>query len=363
MSEKLTDKVSFDYIRYANCWEDAEIMLEGLNPEKGNKILSIGSAGDNSFSLLINDPEMVVAIDVNPVQLHLIELKKACIKIFERENTLQFLGFKDCAYRTKLFTELESELKPDSLNYWKKNTEQLKAGIISQGKFEKYFIFFSKRILPMIHTKRKTTALLSIKSEEEQEIFYNNKWNTWRWHLLFKIFFSEYVMGKYGRDPEFVKEVKITVSEYIFNKAEKHLKRTQAQHNFILRFNLTGSFGNLLPHYLQPGNYEKIKSNIHKLQIREGYAEDAFKEFGNFDLMNLSNIFEYMNKEVFTETSLNLLKGLNEGGRMAYWNLMVPRRISAIFPDKAEYKKEISQQLSERDQGFFYNQFIVDEKL
>jgi S-adenosylmethionine-diacylglycerol 3-amino-3-carboxypropyl transferase len=363
MGEKLTDKVSFDLIRYANCWEDADILLEGLSPKAGSKILSIASAGDNSFSLLITGPEMVVAVDVNKVQLHLCELKRACIKIFDRALTLQFLGFMECRNRLQLFEELKKELPVETLKYWGKNLQQLKAGIIHQGKFEKYFIIFSKSMLPLIHSPGKSMELFRKKDQEEQKKFYDERWNTWRWRLLFKIFFSRYVMGKLGRDPEFLKEVKVKVSDYIFNKAEKQLKSTAAQENFILRFNLTGSFGDLLPHYLQEGNYEKIKSNIGKLHIREGYAEDVIMEFGSFDCMNLSNIFEYMHKDIFYKTVGQLLKGLNKGGRLAYWNLMVPRRISGVFPEVMQYKKELSLDLSERDKGFFYNQFIVDEKL
>ena len=94
MSEQdLTQLVNFGIIRYANCWEDADILLEGLSPAKGSKILSIGSAGDNSFSLLTTDPEIVVAVDVNEIQLFLIELKRACFLNLEREETLAFLGF------------------------------------------------------------------------------------------------------------------------------------------------------------------------------------------------------------------------------------------------------------------------------
>ena len=363
MSAKLTDKVSFGFIRYANCWEDADILLEGLSPKPGDKILSIASAGDNSFSLLLNDPQLVVAVDVNKIQLYLVELKRSCIKNFDREQTLQFLGFRECATRIEMFNSIKPGLSAEALQYWELRSESIKKGIILDGKFERYFITFSRRIMPWIHSRKTTEELLRTKPEPEQQRYYTSKWNSWRWKMLFRIFFSKYVMGKYGRDPEFLKEVKVSVPDYIFKKAGKHLRSKAAQENFILRFNLTGNFGNLLPHYLLPGNYEKIKSNLSRLVIKEGYAEDAIREHGKFDRMNLSNIFEYMNKDLFIKTANDLLNGLNDKGRMAYWNLMVPRRISGLLPERAQYLKELSLELSERDKGFFYNQFIVDEKI
>ena len=77
VTKSLTEAVSFEFIRYANCWEDAELLLSTLGSREGQRILSVGSAGDNSLSLLTTQPEQIVAVDVSQVQLYLIELKKA----------------------------------------------------------------------------------------------------------------------------------------------------------------------------------------------------------------------------------------------------------------------------------------------
>ena len=52
MAESIERRASFDLIRYANCWEDADVLLDALQPKPGDRILSIASAGDNSLSLL-----------------------------------------------------------------------------------------------------------------------------------------------------------------------------------------------------------------------------------------------------------------------------------------------------------------------
>lgn len=50
--KKIEERVRFDAIRYANCWEDADILMTALEPAAGKRILSIASAGDNSLALL-----------------------------------------------------------------------------------------------------------------------------------------------------------------------------------------------------------------------------------------------------------------------------------------------------------------------
>ncbi|MEW6468330.1 MAG: DUF3419 family protein [Bacteroidota bacterium] len=362
MAKDLTQRVDFGIIRYANCWEDADILLEGLSPGPGSSILSVGSAGDNSFSLLARNPDLVVAVDVNKTQLYLVELKKAAFMELSYEELLAFLGFSASAKREELYHRIKTGLSPASRSYWDKNLIQVRQGVIFAGKFERYFQTFSRKILPWIHSGSTVRLLFSEKTEAGQNEFYRSTWNSWQWKLLFRIFFSRYVMGKYGRDPEFLKEVNFSVADFIYRKAEKQLCSVRAQHNFILRFNLTGDFGGLLPHYVRGENFEAIRSRIGRLHILEGYAEDAVRKYGPFHGMNLSNIFEYMSRDLFRNTAEELLNGSVAGGRLAYWNLMVPRRISALVPEKAEYLQSLSASLSEIDKGFFYDQFIIDRK-
>src|SRR5690606_13072785 len=125
-----------------------------------------------------------------------------------------------------------------------------------------------------------------------------------------------------------------------------HLKKIQAQQNPFLRYSLTGNFGTLLPHYLQPEPFAKVKANIGCLEIRRGYAGQVAAGYGRFDGMNLSNIFEYMDRRQFSTAAEELLPHLAGGGRMAYWNLMVPRRISQDFPHSVRYLDSLSEKLS-----------------
>ena len=59
----------FSLIRYAQCWEDADVLLAALDPSPGAVCLSIASAGDNTLALLARSPARVVAVDLNTAQL------------------------------------------------------------------------------------------------------------------------------------------------------------------------------------------------------------------------------------------------------------------------------------------------------
>lgn len=356
---KLTN-IRHDYLRYANVWEDAALLLQGLSPKPGDRHLSIASAGDNALMLLTTDPERVVAVDINAPQLHLCELKREAIRLLHREDYLGFAGFKPMTGRLAIFERIAPNLSGPAREYWRHHPEDLEKGFIYGGKFERYFRLFAHWILPLIHTRKTTAQLMAPKTAEAQASFYAASWNTWRWRLLFRIFFSKYVMGQAGRDPAFLNEVKVPVSDYIFEKAARHLRSTLAQRNHILRFNLTGRFGDVLPDYVQEAHYDKIKNNLDRLHLHLGFAESAMEKWGRFDCFNLSNIFEYMDEATFGVVAGQLVAGANPGARLAYWNLMVPRNLADLFPGQLANDQLIEASSAEQDRGFFYNKFIVN---
>ena len=55
------------------------------------------------------------------------------------------------------------------------------------------------RVLPLVHSRPMVERLLQGGTRPEREEFYHNKWDTWRWQLMFRIFFSRFVMGRMGR--------------------------------------------------------------------------------------------------------------------------------------------------------------------
>lgn len=357
---ELNQRTNFDIIRYANCWEDADVLLKALQLKPGSAVLSIASAGDNTFSILSTDPEIVMAADLSEIQLYLLELKRAAMQVMEREEFMAFIGITPSKKRLQNFDLIKNQMPSNCAAYWELNRKIIEDGLIYGGKFENYFKFFRTWLLPLVHSKKVRLELFEDKDSALHEAFYKNTWNNFRWRLLFRIFFSRKVMGKYGRDPEFLKEVNVPVHEYIFQKAEKHLISNRSQKNYFLRMILLGEFGALLPHYLREENYNKIRQNLNRIKTFKGYAEQALPAMPAVDGCNLSNIFEYMPIDKFREITQTIANDTPAGCRIAYWNLMVPRRLSAILPEKYEYDPSLSTQLTAEDYGFFYNGIHLD---
>lgn len=111
-----------EYI-YAFTWEDARVdeRILKLGPE--DKVLAITSAGDNIISYLAQSPARVHAVDLNPTQNHLLELKAASYTALPYEDFWKLFGEgKHSQFRELLITKLSPHLSGRAFQYWLKNT-------------------------------------------------------------------------------------------------------------------------------------------------------------------------------------------------------------------------------------------------
>lgn len=359
----IENRARFDIIRYASCWEDADVLLKALNVKEGGAYLSIASAGDNSLSLLSKNPSLVLAIDINLAQLACVEIRKIAFQKLSYDELLVFLGVNEGNHRSELYRRLAGDLSQEAKSFWDQHVDLINNGIIHIGKFENYFSLFRNRILPLIHRKKKVERLLSIHDAAERTVFYNTAWNTFRWKLLFKIFFSRRMMGKLGRDPEFFKYVETDVASRIFKRAEYALTVLPTDANPYLEYILMGNFKNALPFYLRRENFGAIHRNIDRLVIFKGNLREALQreEKTRFDGFNLSDIFEYMSYNQYEEELRNILDHTNPGARLVYWNMLADRTYINGLEKKMRFLDKEAAELFKQDKAFFYKSLIVGE--
>ena len=361
-STEAADRADFSFIRYAQCWEDADILLEALDVREGDTCLSIASAGENSLSLLARGPARVIAVDLNPAQLACLALRVAAYRTLEHEELLQLVGSRECADRQSLYRRCRAVLDGDARAFWDAHPELIRAGIGSAGKFERYFAIFRNRVIPWIHSRRRVDKLLAGGTLDERRRFYAADWNNVRWRLLFRLFFSRLVMGWMGRDPAFFRYVEGSVAERILARARHALTELDPASNPYLQWILTGRHTTALPHALRRENFDAIRDNLDRLEWRCVSIEQLLtSEPGlRVDCFNLSDIFEYMSDDSFHQLLATLAGRAREGARFAYWNMLVPRSRPPELAHVLAARPELSERLHLQDKAFFYSRFVVE---
>ena len=358
----IEERVSFELVRYANCWEDADVLCEALRPTPGARILSIASAGDNSLALIAEGAE-VVAADLSRAQLACLELRCAAFRHLEYEELLAFLGVRPSTDRLRTFKALAGDLSPKSRTYWNARQVEVETGIIYAGKFESYLKLFRTKILPFVHSHRTIQEVFEKKDLVNRRRFFKEKWNTLRWRLLCRVFFSRFVMGRVGRDPEFFRYVEDPVAGRVLARAEYAFTTLEPNLNPYLEFILTGAFTSQLPRYLRPEHFKPIRDGLDRLTLYHGPVDEAGRAHAQsgFDAFNLSNIFEYIDPPHCHQIYSRLLSTAKPRARLAYWNTFVLRRCPKELSDRIKPLTELAESLFSRDMAFFYNHFWVEE--
>lgn len=359
-ADRIESRARFDYVRYANVWEDADVLCQALQPAAGKRILSIASAGDNSFALAADGAE-VVAVDLSPAQLAMVELKRAAIRALDHARLLAFLGVRDSESRLDTYRQLSAALPDDARAFWDARPEEIRAGIVHAGKFERYFATFRSRVVPLIHSRRVVRELLADKDRRARTAFYREVWDHWRWRLLFRLFFSRRLMGLMGRDPEFFRYVEGSVADRILARTEYAFTVLPTHSNPYLNFIFTGSFGTTLPRYLDPSRYSAVRAGVDRITLFRGAVQDVATAHGPFDGYNLSDIFEYLDPATCASMYDMLLAAGRAGARFAYWNMLVPRRRPESMSNRVRSLNERADALFAVDRAFFYSAFILEE--
>ena len=106
------------------------------------------------------------------------------------------------------------------------------------------------------------------------------------------------------------------------------------------------------PFYLEEKNFYKIKENIDNLTIIENDFKNMLNQ--NYDFMNLSDLFEYIDQSEMIELENAVFNSLSKHGRVAFWNMMNIRNFNVH--NRINDESDINN-----DRAFFYRDFLVYE--
>ena len=349
-------------IHYAQCWEDPRTLTRGLKIAPEDDVVSIASGGDNSFALLLSGPRSLTAVDSNPAQIFLVELKMRAIQKLDYDDFVGFVGARPCHRRLRLYQHLRPTLSEGARDFWDGQVESLKLGIIHCGKFENYFSLFRRLVLPVIHPRGTARQLLAAWSAEEQRAFYDQVWNNRRWRWLFRLFFGKFLLGHLGRRPSYFRYVKIDdVAEELLRRTRHGLSEIPTCDNFFVEYILTGAYRNLeTAHpYLAESNFRFLQGNVGRMRQVCASLQEHLRSLppGSVSKFNLSDIFEYVSDQDFEGMLQDILRVCCDDARLAYWTLLVDRDVPSCLADQITPRRSDSEKLFGTNRTFFYGSF------
>jgi len=177
---------------------------------------------------------------------------------------------------------------------------------------------------------------------------------------MLKLFFSNFMMGKLGRDPAFFAHVDGSLSDHVAGRLKHAIVDLDASQNPYLHWVLRGYHNDALPLPWREEHFETIGQRLDRLDIRQGSLEAFVASGEKADGFNLSDIFEYMSEEVFNEVYASIISAANPQARLVYWNMMVPRRRPNALAQQIDTLTAEETSGKANDKAFFYSDFIVE---
>lgn len=262
----------FDYLLnnkliFNTSWEDPQIDLDLLNINENSIILNIGSAGDNSFEYLLQNPKKLYVCEINKAQIALIEFKKILFK-YSEYNTVSkfFIDGVNPNYKED-YLKFRPYLSNSSKNYWDKHITYF-----SGRRKSFYYHGASGFIANLIQKLLKKDKELS---KEINNLLYNSSsdfdyieeriWNS----NIIKFLSLPFVHNLLGVPSSQIKLSNFKeISENIRISLRNHFNKYPESINYFWYLYFNGHYSeDICPNYLKKENFEKIKNNIDKFII------------------------------------------------------------------------------------------------
>jgi S-adenosylmethionine-diacylglycerol 3-amino-3-carboxypropyl transferase len=343
---------------FTQSWEDPVCDVRALALRAGERVFAITSGGDNVLALLLEDPGEILAVDLNPLQNFLLELKLAAFRRLEHPELLELLGVRSSPRgRRRLYHRVKSDLSPGARTFWDQKGDWFDRGLLTQGGFERYHAMLRSLIRTVLGRNRIETLFRLAASEQRR--FYDTDWNTLPWRMLIRFGCSRMVMGR-KLDPSWFADATVPNAGAHFGQLAEHaIADLPARTNYFLAHILRGSYLDEVevPDYLRPGHFDTIRQRIDRIRPLTADVADALSELPDrsIDGFALSNVFEYSPSAVFDQARRELRRVARPNARLSLRNLLAPRRLA---DDPAfVVNAGLSRELQQADRGFIYSRF------
>jgi S-adenosylmethionine-diacylglycerol 3-amino-3-carboxypropyl transferase len=360
MSVKSPDQVELSNLLFSMNWEDPESDRRALAIQPGETVSTISSGGCNTLTLLLEDPGKIYAVDINPSQSYLLELKRAAVRHLEYDELRAFLGLTPNQRRLQIFERLRDDLTADALAYWTANSEAVQNGIVHAGKYESFVRLFS-RSLAVLQGRKRIDGFFRCETLEQQKVYFDERWNTFQWRLLFQLLVNKRMLAKRGLTADYFKfdDGATSFADSFFRRTRNAMREIPIAANYFLAQYLRGSYlsENAVPAYLLRENLPVVKQRLDRIEI---VTSDAQGWFGrqpdvSIDALSLSNICELMSLEETGRLFAEVARAATPGARICFRNLMVPRAVPESMANQIVLDDALSRDLVAHDRSFVYS--------
>ncbi len=319
---------------YNTCWEDPALDRVALQLQPDDRLVVISSAGCNALDYLLAGTGEVNAVDVNPIQNALLELKAAAAKTLDYESFFALFGRGYSPWARQMYMDaLRAELSPTAAAYWDR-----RLGFFLGKGWRKSFYYhgtsglLAKLVLTNVQTLQRLRGpidqLLAAATVEEQAAVYNSRirdriWTPWlRWFLSRSVTLSMLGVPWPQRD-QITNQYPGGVAQFIRDALETVVTKLPFQNNYFWRVYIQGHYTpECCPEYLKPENFQPLKARLARLKIHTctmtEFLRGTAPGISKFVLLDHMDWMDFNNPEGLVDEWNAILEKARPGARAIY---------------------------------------------
>jgi S-adenosylmethionine-diacylglycerol 3-amino-3-carboxypropyl transferase len=384
-------KKAFSYIHgsnliYNQCWEDPRLDHTALNIGKNDHILAITSAGCNVLDYALSSPKKISAVDMNPKQNALLDLKMAGIRALDYETFFEIFGYgRHPDFSLIYYSQLRPHLSTESQHFWDHHQGYF-SGPAWRPSF--YFRGTSGLVARMINyyvdltrIRPHVERIFECDTQEEQSAIYFEKlkpefWNkAARWTSRQEAFM--YLLGvPRPQLAQIQKGYQGGVSQFIEDCIETVFSKISLKDNYFWWLYFNGAYSkHRCPEYLKEENFRRLKGGlVDSIEFHTGtinkFLTQNKEKVSKFVLLDHMDWLYTHDTKILSEEWQGFVNRAAPESRIIWRsaglsvNFVNPIRVEhkgreRKVADLLDYKLDLAYQLHKKDRVHTYGSFYI----
>ena len=371
---------------YNTCWEDPRLDRQAMELSPQDKVLVITSAGCNALDYALAGPAEVHAVDMNPRQNALLDLKLAAAKSLEYEDYFQMFGRGTMRGIDAIYSDkLRGNLHDWSRRYWDrwiKFFDNPKRSFYFRGTSGSFARGISVYIDRIAKIRPEVTQILEAKSLAEQKEIYEKIYKK-MWSRLLKFAMNrDTTLSLLGVPKAQRRQIDTQypggIVQFIEDAMEAVFAKLPIADNYFWRVYITGSYTTeCLPEYLKPEGWQQLRGgaaeriSMHSDSV-QGFLEKYDGQISRFVLLDhmdwlSDNFFPLLESEwqaILDRAAPNAKLLWRSGGLRTDFidEVTVTRNGQEVrLPELLTYNKPLAEKLHNLDRVHTYGSFYIAE--
>jgi S-adenosylmethionine-diacylglycerol 3-amino-3-carboxypropyl transferase len=285
---------------YNTCWEDPRLDRVALELTPQDRLLVITSAGCNALDYLLCGVGHVYAVDMNPRQNALLELKVAALRHLEYEDLFNMFGrghlpAAEAIYASKLRQSLSS-ISRKYWDRWIRFFDHPRKSFYYRGTSGAFAHMISNYVNKIARCRDEVLELLDAPNLAQQQAIYPKiKEKIWSRAVRFAMN-RDSTLSMLGvpraQRRQIDEQYPGGIVKFVEDSMDTVLSNIPIQDNYFWRVYITGSYTpTCCPEYLKPHNHEKLRDGaLDRLTIQtdsvEGFLRRHNGQISRFVLLD-----------------------------------------------------------------------------